>query len=156
MRSVERSYVYPLDVLEEADGITVTCPDVPEMVTGGWGDLAANLDAAEDALVTVLSEYVERGRRIPDPSPPDGRPVAVLPPLVTAKLLLHEAMLAGGVSNLELANRLGVDEKAIRRLRDPMHRSHIGAVDEAFHALGWRLVVSARTVSAATKARAAV
>ena len=134
-------YAYPVEVLEEADGITVICPDVPEMVTGGWGDRAANLDAAEDALTVALSAYVDDGRPVPAPSPAGGRPVVAVGPLAAAKLALHDAMLAQGVSNVELANRLGLDEKAVRRLRDPLHRSHIGAVEAALRALGRRLVV---------------
>lgn len=134
-------YAYPVEVLEEADGVTVTCPDVPEMVTGGWGDVAANLKAAEDALATALSGYVDDGRSIPAPSPAEGRPVVAVDALVAAKLALHEAMLEHGVSNVELARRLGLDEKAVRRLRDPLHRSHIGAVEAALRVLGRRLVV---------------
>jgi antitoxin HicB len=134
-------YAYAVEVLEEPDGVTVTCPDVPEMVTGGWGDVSANLDAAADALATALSAYVDEGRPIPAPSPAEGRPVVVVGPLAAAKLALHEAMLEQGVSNVELADRLGLDEKAVRRLRDPLHRSHIGAVETALRALGRRLVV---------------
>jgi antitoxin HicB len=137
-------YAYPVDVLEEPDGITITCPDVPEMVTGGWGDRAANLDAAADALATALSFYADDGRPLPQPRPADGRPVVAVPPLAAAKLALHEAMLQAGVSNVELARRLGMDEKAIRRLRDPLHRSHIDSVDTALRALGRQLEVSVR------------
>ena len=61
--------------------------------------------------------------------------------LVAAKLALHGAMLEQGVSNAELAGRVGLDGKAVRRLRDPLHRSHIGAVEAALRALGRRLVV---------------
>jgi antitoxin HicB len=134
-------YAYPVDVLEEAAGVTVTCPDVPEMVTGGWGDVAANLEAAEDALATALSGYVDDARPIPAPSPAEGRPVVAVDALAAAKLALHDAMLEQGISNVELAGRLGLDEKAVRRLRDPLHRSHIGAVEAALRALGRRLVV---------------
>jgi antitoxin HicB len=140
-------YAYPADLAEEADGVTVTCPDVPEMVTGGWGDVAANLDAAADALATALSGYVDEGRPIPAPSPAKGRPLVVVGPLVAAKLALHEAMLERGVGNVELASRLGLDEKAVRRLRDPLHRSHIGAVEAALRALGRRLVVEVLEVA---------
>lgn len=137
-------YAYPVEVLEEPDGITITCPDVPEMVTGGWGDLAANLDAAADALATALSFYTDQERPLPAPSPARGRPVVAVPALVAVKLALHEAMLAQGVSSLELSRRLGLDEKAVRRLRDPLHRSHIGAVEQALRSLGKRVEVSVR------------
>jgi hypothetical protein len=33
-------------------------------------------------------------------------------------------MLAAGVSRTKLAERLGVDEKAVRRLLDPRHQLH--------------------------------
>ncbi|MBX9698129.1 MAG: Lrp/AsnC family transcriptional regulator [Acetobacteraceae bacterium] len=134
-------FAYPVEVHEEADGITVTCPDVPEMVTGGWGDRAANLEAAPDALATALSGYVEEGRRLPQPSPARGRPVVAVPVLAAAKLALHEAKLAARISNVELGRRLGIGEKEVRRLLDPLHRSHVGQVETALRALGGRLVV---------------
>jgi predicted RNase H-like HicB family nuclease len=114
-------------VLEEADGVTVTCPDLPEMVTGGC-DVAAKLEAAEDALATALSGYVDDNRPIPAPSPAEGRRVVAIDALVASKLALHGAMLGQRVGNVGLAGRLGLDEKAVRRLRAPLHRSHIGAV----------------------------
>lgn len=140
-------YAYPVVVEDDEDDFTVTCPDVPEMVTGGWGSRAENLDAAADALATALSFYTDDGRPLPRPSPAEGRPVVEVPPLVAAKLALHEAMLERGVSNVELAGRLGLDEKAVRRLRDPLHRSHIGAVETALRALGRRLVVEVLEVA---------
>ena len=132
---------YAVEVLEEADGVTVTCPDVPEMVTGGWGDAAANLMAAEDALATALSGYVDDGRATPTPSQAGGRPVVEVPSLAATKLALHEAMLEHGTSNVELAGHLGLDEKAVRRLRALLHRSHIGVVEAALRVLGRPLVV---------------
>lgn len=44
-------YAWPVELLEEPEGVTVTCPDVPEMVTCGR-TVAEALDAAIDALVT--------------------------------------------------------------------------------------------------------
>jgi antitoxin HicB len=112
------------------------------MVTGGWGDRAANLTAASDALVAALSCYVDDGRSIPRASPARGRPVVAVPALAAAKLALHEAMLAAGISNVELSRHLRLDEKAVRGLRDPLHRSHIGQVEAALRALGKRLEVA--------------
>ena len=61
--------------------------------------------------------------------------------LESAKLALHDAMLDAGTSNVELGRQLMMDEKAVRRLRDPLHRSHIGAVEAALRVLGKRLAV---------------
>jgi antitoxin HicB len=61
--------------------------------------------------------------------------------LESAKLALHDAMLDAGTSNVELGRQLMMDEKAVRRLHDPLHRSHIGAVEAALRVLGKRLAV---------------
>jgi antitoxin HicB len=134
-------YAFPYHLESQPEGgFTVTFPDVPEAITqGDTREEAATM--AEDALVTALSFYTDDGRPPPRPSPARGRPVAFVPPLVAAKLALHEAMLAGGVSNVALAHRLGLDEKAVQRLRDPLHRSHIDVIERALRELGHRLVV---------------
>ena len=59
-------------------------------------------------------------------------------PMVAAKLALHDAMLATGVSNVELARRLCLEKKAVRRLRDPLHRGHTGQIETAWRLLGKR------------------
>lgn len=135
-------YAYPVEIEEAADGVTVTCPDVPELVTDG-ATRAEALERAADALVTALSLYVEDGRPLPRPSAAHGRPIVAVAALEAAKLALHDAMLAAGLSNVELGRRLGLDEKAVRRLRDPLHRSHIGAVEAGLRVLGRRLEISA-------------
>jgi antitoxin HicB len=132
-------YAYPYDLTPQPEGgFTVTFPDVPEAVTQGEDeDEAAAM--AEDALVTALSFYTDNAERLPRPSATRGRPVAYVPPLVAAKLALHDAMLAAGVSNVALARRLGTDEKTVRRLRDPLHQSRINQIDAALRALGKRM-----------------
>ena len=132
-------YAYPYDLLRQPEGgFTVTFPDVPEAIT--QGDTEEDAAAmAEDALVTALSFYTDNAERLPHPSPAHGRPLAFVPPLVAAKLALHDAMLAAGVSNVALARRLGTDEKTVRRLRDPLHQSRINQVDAALRMLGKRL-----------------
>jgi antitoxin HicB len=132
-------YAYPYELIPQAEGgYTVTFPDVPEAITQGETEEEAAM-MAEDALVTALSFYTDRGERLPSPSPPRGGRLAFLPPLVAAKLALHDAMLAAGVSNVALARRLGIDEKTVRRLRDPLHQSRINQVDAALRALGKRM-----------------
>jgi antitoxin HicB len=132
-------YAYPYDLAPQPEGgFTVTFPDLPEAITQGDSeDEAAAM--AEDALVTALSFYTDQAERLPRPSSARGRPLAYVPPLVAAKLALHDAMLAAGVSNVALARRLGTDEKTVRRLRDPLHQSRINQVDAALRALGKRM-----------------
>ncbi|WP_428393372.1 type II toxin-antitoxin system HicB family antitoxin [Lichenicoccus sp.] len=138
-------YAYALTVEEAEDGVTVTCSDIPEMVTCG-ATRAEAIARAEDALVSALSFYVEEGRPIPAPSTLSGRDVAVVPMLEAGKLALHDALLEAGMTNVELGRRLGIDEKAARRLRDPLHRSRVAYVEAALRALGRRIVVEVEPV----------
>jgi antitoxin HicB len=132
-------YAYPYELLVQPEGgFTVIFRDVPEAITQGDTEEEAAAKA-EDALVTALSFYTDRAERLPPPSPADGRPIAYVPPLVAAKLALHDAMLAAGVSNVALARQLGSDEKTVRRLRDPLHQSRINQVDAALRMLGKRM-----------------
>ena len=132
-------YAYPYELSPQSEGgFTITFPDVPEAITEADDEQQA-ATMAEDALVTALSFYTDRAERMPSPSPVLGLRVAYVPPLVAAKLALHDAMLAAGISNVALADRLGTDEKTVRRLRDPLHQSRIGQVDAALRALGKRI-----------------
>ena len=125
---------------EECGGVLLQFIDVPEAHTVGVTEVAAG-DQALDCLIAALGGYIKLARKIPRPSPARGRPVATLPPLVTAKLALYEAMRAQGMTRTELARRLGLQENAVRRLLDLDHRSHIDQIDRALTALGKRLEV---------------
>lgn len=133
------SYAYPYELLPQPEGgFTVTFPDVPEAITQGDTEIEA-VRMAEDALVTSLSFYTDRAEPLPLPSPAESRPLAYVPPLVAAKLALHDSMLAAGITNVALARQLGTDEKTVRRLRDPLHQSRINQVDAALRVLGKRM-----------------
>lgn len=135
-------YAWPYNLTPQPEGgFTVTFPDIPEAITQGDTEAEAAV-MAEDALVTALSFYADGGEVLPQPSPAHGRPLAYVPPLVAAKLALHDAMAVADVSNVALARLLGTDEKAVRRLRDPLHKSGIDQVDAALRALGKRIGVT--------------
>ena len=133
---------YPVNLDRQGDGsVLVSFPDIPEALTEGATDEEA-LAEAEDCLVAALGGYIQARRILPRPSPARGRTLLPLPALVAAKSALYCAMRAEGVGNTALAERLGVTEGAVRRLVDPDHRSHIGQVEAALHALGQRLVIA--------------
>ncbi len=134
-------YAYPVEVDEAEEGITVTFPDIPEAITFGHTRAEA-MKRAPDALVTALSFYLDQDASTPVPSPAQGRRIVSVPALVAAKLALHDAMLEAGISNLEMARRLGCDEKAVRRLRDLLHASRITQLEKALHDLGKRIKIS--------------
>lgn len=134
-------YAYPAIFSEAPDGVSVSFPDVPEAIT--WGATQAEArERAGDALISALSVYVEEGRYSPKPSAARRREVVAVSALEAIKLALHDAMMEAGVSNGELAGRLGLEERAVRRLRDPLQRSAIDGVEAALRCLGKRVHVS--------------
>jgi antitoxin HicB len=138
-------YVYPAELDPERDGSAVNLwfPDVPGART--WGDDEAEaLALAEDCLVTALYGYVRYDEPIPRPGPARGRPMIAVPPLVAAKLALYTAMRERGMSETELARRLGVTEKVVRSILHLKPRAHVAHLERALTQLGVQLEVSVK------------
>lgn len=137
-------YAYPANLEpEEGGGFVVSFPDVPETLTEGDTREAA-LTEAVDALAVAMGGYVEDRRPIPEPSAAGaGQEMVALPMLTAAKLALYTAMRDQGITNVALAERLGVSETIVRRLVHPDHHSKIERVEQALAALGKHLVVEA-------------
>ena len=126
--------------MEPDDGtVLVTCPDIPSVVTYGDDEPAA-LYHAIDAITVALDSLMEQGAEIPAPSPAEGHPIIRLPSLTVAKLSLYEAMREEKVSQVELARRLGVDPRQIRRMLDLTHRGRFEDIEAGLGALGLRPV----------------
>jgi len=138
-------YAYPcLITPDEVGWMLATFADVPEAGTSGR-DLEETRHLARDALAAALAGYVLAKRDIPAPGSLAGEQYLIaLPPVVAGKLALYTAMRDTGTSNVALASRLGVSEAAVRRLVNPDHRSHIGAVAGALEALGRTIILQDR------------
>ena len=141
-RSTQLAWPVRLET-DDHGAVLVSFPDIPEALTEGATEQEA-LAEAQDCLIAALGGYVDDRRNIPKPSPGRGLPLVALPALVAAKIALYRAMGERGLSNAALARQLGSVEGAVRRLIDLDHRSHIGQVEAALHALGRRLVVVTR------------
>ncbi len=141
MRNMEFSY--PFSVRKVGEEYIATFSDVPEAVTGAdTREEAAAL--ARDALVAALGGYIDDRRDIPAPSPRAGKQLmAYLDPLEAAKLALYIAMREKGLSNVGLASRLRMDEKAVRRMLDLDQKTHIDAIHDALRQIfDYRLVTA--------------
>ena len=62
-------------------------------------------------------------------------------PLVAASFALRSAMQAQLVSNVALAQRLGVSEGAIRRVVNPDHASRLDGIAAALAVVGRGLII---------------
>jgi antitoxin HicB len=64
------------------------------------------------------------------------------PAPVAAKAALYLAMREAGISKVQLARKLGCDEKEVRRMLDPKHPTKLPRIKEALDVFGKRLIVS--------------
>jgi antitoxin HicB len=60
---------------------------------------------------------------------------------MAAKAALYMAMKEAGIANVQLARKLGCDEKEVRRILDPRHPTKLPRIQEALDVLGKRLVL---------------
>jgi len=135
-------YAYPATVERTDDGFyLVLFPDVLEAGADG----RTREEALHEASVTLgaaLAGYVKEGRALPRPSEPrPGQRVVPVPVQVAASLALRGAMRAQGITNVELGRRLGINERAVRRLVDPDHHSTIERLSRALAVVEHDLVV---------------
>lgn len=142
-------YAYPCSIVRDEEeerlsgreAYTVTFPDVSGSNTGGWSWEEA-VEMAKDCLGVALGMYVKAREDIPTPSPLEkGQVLISVVPIVAAKLALYTAMREQGLTDDALGERLRLQEKAVRRLLDPGHRSPMAAVEKALEAVGRSLVV---------------
>ncbi len=135
-------YTYPCDLTpDEEGGFLVTFPDIPEAITGGKTRAEA-LEMGKDALTVALAGYVIANWDIPSPSPvSEGQELIPLDPVPAAKLALYNAMREQGVSEAELARRLGGTEEVVNRLLIPDRYTHITSVMKALRAVGRSLII---------------
>lgn len=137
-------YLYPVDIRIDEDGRHVVLfPDLPECMTDGASRDEA-LTEAIDALEESLAYRINYKKEIPPPSPHRGRPVVAPGAAIAAKAALYQAFGAAGISQAELARRLGVDRSEIRRLLSPRHGSSIERLNDAVAQLDRRIVVGWR------------
>jgi antitoxin HicB len=135
-------FEYPV-LLTPADegGFVVTCRDLPEIITQGE-NIKDALDQAADAMEEAFSARIAGGLTVPHPSKTRRNEKIVSPPVeMVIKAALYVTMKEAGVSKVELAKRMGVDEKSIRRMLDPHHASKLPGITDAIGKLGMRLRV---------------
>jgi antitoxin HicB len=136
------AFTYPAKFTTGRDGRTlVEFADLPRVSTDGNGD-RETMEEAIDALGSDLSIRLSRREEIPAPTPAKrGQRLVPVPLWLAPKLALYLAMRDGKVNNSELARRLGVHERVIRRMLDPEHATQAVKIQAALAALGKQMTV---------------
>lgn len=153
-RNRARNFLYPVNLRRSGKTFSVRFPDLPEALTEGATREEA-MENAFDCLEEAIASRIAEHEDIPSPGfLKDGfSPAVALSALMSAKAALYLARREAGLSNVQLAKRLDLDERQVRRLQDPATSSRLPEIDRAIDALGQRLEV--RLVSKTPKKKAA-
>ena len=138
-----QTFVYPakFERGEKPGVLVITFRDLPEAISQGKGEKDAVWQAA-DCLEEVIAGRIADGREVPKPSKA-GRLERLIPvpAPMAAKAALYVAIRESGMSNVQLARKLGCHEREIRRMLDPRHPTKLPRIKETLDVLGKRLVV---------------
>ena len=139
------AFTYPARFTAGSGGrILVELVDLPRVSTDGKDEHEA-MEEAMDALGSELSIRLSRREEIPASSAAKrGQRLVPVPLWLAPKLALYLAMRDQEVSNSELARRLGLHERVIRRMLDPAHATKAAKIQAALAALGKQMTVEVR------------
>jgi antitoxin HicB len=144
-----RTFAYParLERGDKSGVVVITFRDFPEAITQGKGEKDALWQAA-DCLEEAIAGRIADRREIPKASRAvRGERLIPIPAPMAAKAALYLAMGEAGITNAQLARKLGCGEKEVRRMLDPRHPTKLPRIKEALDVLGKRLVVSVESAA---------
>lgn len=134
-------FQYPATIGLDQGSYILRFPDFPEAITDGQ-TMAEALEEAADLLGSVIAHRIAEKEPIPYPSKSRrGQRLVTVPLWVAGKLAIVQAMREQGITNTELARRLGVTEAVVRRMVDPDHETKDDKLTAALAAMGRRLVI---------------
>ena len=138
-------FSYPAKFTNGSDGrVLVEFIDLSRVATDGKDGREA-MEEAMDALGSDLSIRLTRREEIPSPSPVKrGQRLVPVPLWLAPKLALYLAMRDQRISNSELARRLGLHERVVRRMLDPEHATKAEKIQAALAVLGKQMTVEVR------------
>lgn len=137
-----KTYDYAFRFTKENDGWVITCRDLPEAIS--QADSNENrIDIAEGCLQAALESRIHDNEPLPVASKARRGEVMINSPATTAaKAALYEAMREAGISKIELARKMGIDEKEVRRMLDTAHGTKLPRIAEALEVLGRHLHIA--------------
>jgi len=130
---------YPVDVIPASCGFIIFCRDIPEAQGHGETSECA-LQNCRETLIAVLDDRFTAREAIPLPGDVDGHFIDV-PLSIAAKVLLLNEVVEQGVSNSELAKRIGLPRQEITRILNLNHTTKIDTIQKAMSALGKTLML---------------
>lgn len=120
-------------------GFIITFRDIPEAITqaGSFDDCFVE---AMDCLDEAIAGRIDDGIDIPSPSKKRPNEVFISVPAQTAiKAALYIAMNEENINKSELARRLQIDVKEVRRMLNPHHGTKLPSMERALSSLGRKI-----------------
>jgi antitoxin HicB len=133
-----REFVYPARFAPDRKdgGFVVTFRDLPEAISQGES-IEDCLEAAAGALQAALEGRIMDDLNIPKATKIKPGEHSIPVPVQTAlKVALCLEMRQAAITRVELARRLQVDEKEVRRMLDPYHPTKADRLERALATLG--------------------
>lgn len=133
-----REFAYPARFAPDKKdgGFVVTFRDIPEAITQG-DTVEECREEAAGALQAALEGRIMSDLDIPKASKLKRGEYLIAVPVQTAlKAALYLEMRKAGITRVELARRLHIDEKEARRMLDPHHPTKADRLERALAVLG--------------------
>ena len=120
-------------------GFVISFRDIPEAITQSESRKACFFEAT-DCLDEAIAGRIDDGLDLPTPSKVKSTEHLILLPAQTAiKAALYIAMKEENVNKSELARRLKIDVREVRRMLNPHHGTKLPNMEQALAALGRRV-----------------
>jgi antitoxin HicB len=117
-------------------GFVITFRDIPEAITQAETIEDGLLEAA-DCLEEAIAGRIDDGLPIPTPSKVRRAEYLIaVPAQMTIKAALYLTMIEKQVNKSELARRLNVDVREVRRMLNPHHGTKLPSMEQALAVLG--------------------
>ena len=124
---------------DKEGGFVITFRDVPEAISQGETLEDCFIEAA-DCLEEAIAGRIDDGLDIPIPSNPKRNEQLIpIPAQMAIKAALYVAMREKKINKSELARRLQVDVREVRRLLNPHHGTRLPFMEQALAAVGKRI-----------------
>jgi len=117
-------------------GFVITFRDIPEAITQAE-TIEECFDEAADCLEEAIAGRIDDNLIIPKPSKAyRSEKIITVPAQTSIKAALYIAMYENKINKSELARRLNIDVREVRRMLNPHHGTKLPAMEQALAALG--------------------
>lgn len=134
-------FIYPAKFKEDKEegGFLITFRDIPEAITQAE-TLKQCFVEATDCLEEAIAGRIDDKLPIPKPSRAlRSEKMITVPAQIAVKAALYIAMLESKTNNSELARRLNLDVREVRRMLNPHHGTKLPTMEQALAVLGRRI-----------------